>query len=196
VVFYGCKIDLTCQLLKDLETKSTNILKAKKAQPKNNDYLQQKTAFLNAGFDVNLFGSIYSGKGGSISAESPSGITYCIKNVTFRTGKVNFVFAVNAELNSLSEDDINKQGGRKATLSSLVGRTGFELATPSKGRARNRAESVAHKKSEANRSTLFALALLSSGRQDSNLRPLAPHASALPGCATSRTGCKFKGNSS
>ena len=31
-----------------------------------------------------------------------------------------------------------------------------------------------------------------SGRQDSNLRPLAPHASALPGCATSRTGCKFK----
>ncbi len=26
-----------------------------------------------------------------------------------------------------------------------------------------------------------------SGRQDSNLRPLAPHASALPGCATSRT---------
>ena len=27
---------------------------------------------------------------------------------------------------------------------------------------------------------------ISSGRQDSNLRPLAPHASALPGCATSR----------
>src|SRR5712672_2452223 len=25
-----------------------------------------------------------------------------------------------------------------------------------------------------------------SGRQDSNLRPLAPHASALPGCATPR----------
>ena len=25
-----------------------------------------------------------------------------------------------------------------------------------------------------------------SGREDSNLRPLAPHASALPGCATSR----------
>src|SRR5580700_10914933 len=37
---------------------------------------------------------------------------------------------------------------------------------------------------------------LSSGRQDSNLRPLAPHASALPGCATSRNenlvGCKGK----
>ena len=43
-----------------------------------------------------------------------------------------------------------------------------------------------------------------SGRQDSNLRPLAPHASALPGCATSRkptgrmrngrfVGCKGKG---
>jgi hypothetical protein len=27
----------------------------------------------------------------------------------------------------------------------------------------------------------------SSGGQDSNLRPLAPHASALPGCATTRT---------
>ena len=27
-----------------------------------------------------------------------------------------------------------------------------------------------------------------SGREDSNLRPLAPHASALPGCATSRLG--------
>ncbi len=26
-----------------------------------------------------------------------------------------------------------------------------------------------------------------SGRQDLNLRPLAPHASALPGCATPRT---------
>jgi tRNA (guanosine-2'-O-)-methyltransferase len=47
--------------------------------------------------------------------------------------------------------------------------------------------------------------LSSSGGQDSNLRPLAPHASALPGCATTRTGdqktqflrsmtgCKFKG---
>ena len=37
---------------------------------------------------------------------------------------------------------------------------------------------------------------VSSGRQDSNLRPLAPHASALPGCATSRNenfvGCKGK----
>lgn len=36
---------------------------------------------------------------------------------------------------------------------------------------------------------------LSSGRLDSNQRPLAPHANALPGCATSRnfqTGCKSK----
>ena len=60
----------------------------------------------------------------------PSGITYCIKNEAFRTEKVNLVFAVNAELNSLSEEDINKQGGIKATLSSLVGKTGFEPATP------------------------------------------------------------------
>ena len=61
----------------------------------------------------------------------PSGITYCTKNEAFRTEKVNLVFAVNAELNSLSEEDINKQGGIKATLSSLVGMTGFEPATPS-----------------------------------------------------------------
>jgi hypothetical protein len=53
-----------------------------------------------------------------------------IKNEAFRTEKVNFVFAVNAELNNLSEEDINKQGGKKATLSHLVGRTGFEPATP------------------------------------------------------------------
>src|ERR1700675_4863604 len=30
-----------------------------------------------------------------------------------------------------------------------------------------------------------------SGRRDSNSRPLAPHASALPGCATSRTQVKY-----
>jgi hypothetical protein len=60
----------------------------------------------------------------------PSGITYCIKNEAFQTEKVNFVFAVNAELNSLSAEDINKQGGIKATLSSSVGKTGFEPATP------------------------------------------------------------------
>lgn len=53
----------------------------------------------------------------------------CIKNEAFRAEKVNFVFAVNAELNSLSEEDINKQGGIKATLSSLVGAAGFEPAT-------------------------------------------------------------------
>jgi hypothetical protein len=33
---------------------------------------------------------------------------------------------------------------------------------------------------------LFETASLMSGRLDSNQRPLAPHASALPGCATSR----------
>ena len=37
----------------------------------------------------------------------------------------------NQHLNSVSEDDIKKQGGKKATLSCLVGMTGFEPATPS-----------------------------------------------------------------
>jgi hypothetical protein len=37
------------------------------------------------------------------------------------------------------------------------------------------------------------LSLFLSGRLDSNQRPLAPHASALPGCATSRNpGCKLR----
>ena len=34
-----------------------------------------------------------------------------------------------------------------------------------------------------------SLVLIESGWRDSNSRPLAPHASALPGCATSRFGC-------
>lgn len=59
----------------------------------------------------------------------PEGITYDVKNEAFRTEKVNYLFAVNASLNSVSEDDINEQGGIKATLSSLVGWTGFEPAT-------------------------------------------------------------------
>jgi hypothetical protein len=37
------------------------------------------------------------------------------------------------------------------------------------------------------KAALFRTAYLLSGRQDSNLRPLAPHTSALPGCATTRT---------
>src|SRR5690606_19927554 len=60
----------------------------------------------------------------------PEGITYDVENEAFRTEKVNGLFALNASLNSLSEDDINEQGGIKATLSRLVGRTGFEPATP------------------------------------------------------------------
>ncbi|MBD0295362.1 MAG: hypothetical protein ICV84_09225 [Flavisolibacter sp.] len=39
-----------------------------------------------------------------------------MKKEAFRTEKVNLFFSVNASLNSLSEDDINKQGGFQATL--------------------------------------------------------------------------------
>jgi len=60
----------------------------------------------------------------------PNGVTYNIRNDEFRTERTNIIFELNAELNSLSEDDIKKQGGIKATLSSLVGTTRFELATP------------------------------------------------------------------
>jgi 23S rRNA A1618 N6-methylase RlmF len=60
----------------------------------------------------------------------PQGIFYCTKNEAFRTSKINSVFQLNADLNSVSEDDIKKQGGKKATLSCLVGKTGFEPAPP------------------------------------------------------------------
>jgi site-specific DNA recombinase len=61
----------------------------------------------------------------------PDGITYNMKTELFRTEKVNALFSLNAELNTLSEEDINKQGGIKTTLSNSVGMTGFEPATPS-----------------------------------------------------------------
>lgn len=60
----------------------------------------------------------------------PEGISYCTKKEAFLTSKTNSVFQLNADLNSVSEDDIKKQGGKKATLSHLVGKTGFEPATP------------------------------------------------------------------
>jgi site-specific DNA recombinase len=60
----------------------------------------------------------------------PDGIYYDMKNEVFRTNQANRVFALNAVLNSVSEDDINKQGGLNTTLSSCVGMTGFEPATP------------------------------------------------------------------
>lgn len=60
----------------------------------------------------------------------PSGIKYDVKKEEFRTEEVNELFFINASLNSLSEDDINNNGGIKATVSNLVGMTGFEPATP------------------------------------------------------------------
>jgi site-specific DNA recombinase len=60
----------------------------------------------------------------------PEGVSYSVKTGAFRTEKANLVFALNRGLNSVSEDDKTGQGGLKATLSSLVGWTGFEPATP------------------------------------------------------------------
>ena len=60
----------------------------------------------------------------------PEGVRYDVKKEAFRTERVNLVFAVNASGNSLSEEEINKQGGLKATLFCFVGWTGFEPATP------------------------------------------------------------------
>ena len=60
----------------------------------------------------------------------PEGVAYNTKTGAFRTEKVNSVFAPNASLNSLSDETIKEHGGIKATVSNLVGWTGFEPATP------------------------------------------------------------------
>jgi hypothetical protein len=44
-----------------------------------------------------------------------------VLRLKFRNNKENLVFQLNADLNSVSEDDIKKQGGKKATLPCLVG---------------------------------------------------------------------------
>ena len=60
----------------------------------------------------------------------PDGISYFHKNGIFLTDKVNEVFKPIPRLNCISESDKNKQGSISAALSNLVGRTGFEPATP------------------------------------------------------------------
>lgn len=50
----------------------------------------------------------------------PEGICYHHEKGEFLTGKVNAVFAAIPRLNSIPEDDKNKQGSIAAALSSLV----------------------------------------------------------------------------
>ncbi len=59
----------------------------------------------------------------------PEGVSYFHEKGVFRTGKVNEVFEAIPRLNCIPEDDKNKQGSISAALSSLVGMTGFELAS-------------------------------------------------------------------
>ena len=57
----------------------------------------------------------------------PDGIFYCSKTEAFRTRKVNLVFQLNADLNSVSEDDIkNKVAKSHLVLFSREDWTGFE----------------------------------------------------------------------
>ncbi len=60
----------------------------------------------------------------------PQGIVYDLKNEAFRTEKVNEVFRQIAELNSVSGQNETGQTNAEIDLSSLVGMTGFEPATP------------------------------------------------------------------
>ena len=60
----------------------------------------------------------------------PSGITYNFKKGSFLTCEINPVFECIALLAQVSEDPKNKQGSISAALSRLVGKTGFEPATP------------------------------------------------------------------
>ncbi len=54
----------------------------------------------------------------------PDGIYYNREKETFLTRRTNRIFYSMAELNRVSGDDKNKQGGIDATLSSLVGKAG------------------------------------------------------------------------
>ena len=56
--------------------------------------------------------------------------TYLLLTCRFRTSKVNLVFAAIPQLNCISGSDKQKQYGIKTILSSYVGTTRFELATP------------------------------------------------------------------
>ena len=60
----------------------------------------------------------------------PNGVTYNRKNETFRTEKINEVFRCIAELNCVTEENKKGQTGNITNLSSCVGWTRFELATP------------------------------------------------------------------
>ena len=60
----------------------------------------------------------------------PEGIYYNRKKEAFLTRKTNMAFSAIPCLNKVSGGDKEKQDGVKAILSSLVGKTGFEPATP------------------------------------------------------------------
>ncbi|MBS1577142.1 MAG: hypothetical protein JST09_17730, partial [Bacteroidetes bacterium] len=54
----------------------------------------------------------------------PEGVHYDFKKEQFRTTKLGEWFSLMPLLNSIPEDDNNKQGSIKAALSSLVGKDG------------------------------------------------------------------------
>jgi site-specific DNA recombinase len=60
----------------------------------------------------------------------PQGVTYNREKGQFLTSNVNSLFEPIAVLNSIPEDDINKQGSISAALSNWVGAAGFEPANP------------------------------------------------------------------
>ena len=60
----------------------------------------------------------------------PEGVYYNLENEAFRTEKVNRVFQLIPQLNCISGDDKKRQEAIESLLSSHVGRTGFEPATP------------------------------------------------------------------
>src|SRR5690606_3851037 len=61
----------------------------------------------------------------------PDGISYNLKNEAFRTEKINTIFQPIASLAMVSGENETGQTEIKFDLSSYVGMTGFEPATPS-----------------------------------------------------------------
>jgi site-specific DNA recombinase len=121
------------KLREKLETERQEIVKLIKTSPENSSNL--KNHFDNVmKFSLELCtawtSSTFAVKEKLQKNVFPDGVYYNFKKEAFRTNRISDAFRYNPLLNSISEDDKNKQGSISAALSMLVGKTGFEPATP------------------------------------------------------------------
>ncbi len=110
------------EILKELEGNKTT--------SSNLDKLLESAAHFSTKLATVWLSSSVSKKEALQKLVFPEGVYYNLKKQSFRTEKVNFVFSLFASLSQVSDDLKNEQGSISATLSSQVGTTGFEPATP------------------------------------------------------------------